>query len=86
VVRRGPESTASGGTRRLFVTGGTGVLGGVSAEWCTYTDPASPWAISLTATVSERAQAEGAALAVAVEKSPAPRLTVSPSGEEIDEA
>lgn len=50
----------------------------VSAERRVSEDPSSPWEISLTVTVSERAQAEAEALAGALEKSLAARLATDP--------
>jgi hypothetical protein len=50
----------------------------VSAERRTGPDPSSPWDISLTVTVSERAEAEREALAAAFEHALAARLAASP--------
>jgi hypothetical protein len=50
----------------------------VSAERRTGSDPSSSWAISLTVTVTEGAESEGAALAAAFEKTLAARLAAEP--------
>lgn len=50
----------------------------VSADRRTGPDPSSPWDINLTVTVSERAEAEGAALAAEFEKTLAARLAARP--------
>ena len=51
----------------------------VCAERRTGPDPASPWDISMTITVSERAESEGAAIAAACEKTLAARLAAVPA-------